>query len=218
MVVLFTTILSRLVYLQIYKHADYKERADISSTRLISEDAPRGKIYDSEGNILATNIQTYNLTYTKPNDENENFYETMSNVFKILSENGEEFQDDLLLKLDSSGKFYFDFKTDDADTKKIVEVRFKRDRGLNEEIEKDEFEGKETDFTDDEIALVDKELLKISPEETFYKLVKIYNLQELVNPVPVQEEGETNKAYNARLEAYNDKMMRCLVRKFLMNF
>lgn len=205
MIVLFTTILSRLVYLQIYKHADYKERADISSTRLISEDAPRGKIYDSEGNILATNIQTYNLTYTKPNDENENFYETMSNVFKILSENGEEFQDDLLLKMDSSGKFYFDFKTDDADTKKIVEVRFKRDRGLNEEIEREEFEEKETDFTDDEIALVDKELLKISPEETFYKLVKIYDLQELVNPVPVQEEGETNKAYNARLEAYNDK-------------
>lgn len=205
MIVLFTTILSRLVYLQVYKHADYKERADISSTRLISEDAPRGKIYDSEGNILATNIQTYNLTYTKPNDENENFYETMSNVFKILSENGEEFQDDLLLKIDSSGKFYFDFKTDDADTKKIVEVRFKRDRGLNEEIEKAEFEGKETDFTDDEIALVDKELLKISSEETFYKLIKIYNLQELVNPVPVQEEGETNKAYNARLKAYNDK-------------
>lgn len=205
MIVLFTTILSRLVYLQVYKHADYKERADISSTRLISEDAPRGKIYDSEGNILATNIQTYNLTYTKPNDENENFYETMSNVFKILSENGEEFQDDLLLKIDSSGKFYFDFKTDDADTKKIVEVRFKRDRGLNEEIEKAEFEGKETDFTDDEIALVDKELLKISSEETFYKLIKIYNLKELVNPVPVQEEGETNKAYNARLKAYNDK-------------
>lgn len=205
MIVLFTTILSRLVYLQVYKHADYKERADISSTRLISEDAPRGKIYDSEGNILATNIQTYNLTYTKPNDENENFYETMSNVFKILSENGEEFQDDLLLKIDSSGKFYFDFKTDDADTKKIVEVRFKRDRGLNEEIEKAEFKEKETDFTDDEIALVDKELLKISSEETFYKLIKIYNLQELVNPVPVQEEGETNKAYNARLKAYNDK-------------
>ncbi|MBS5950105.1 MAG: penicillin-binding protein [Clostridium sp.] len=205
MIVLFTTILSRLVYLQIYKHADYKERADISSTRLISEAAPRGKIYDSEGNILATNIQTYNLTYTKPNDENENFYETMSNVFKILSENGEEFQDDLLLKLDSNGKFYFDFKTDDSDTKKIVEVRFKRDRGLNEEIEKAEFEDKESDFTDYEIALVDKELLKLSPEETFYKLIKIYDLQELVNPVPVQEEGETNKAYEARLEAYNEK-------------
>lgn len=205
MIVLFTTILSRLVYLQVYKHADYKERADISSTRLISEDAPRGKIYDSEGNILATNIQTYNLTYTKPNDENENFYETMSNVFNILSENGEKFQDDLLLKIDSSGKFYFDFKTDDADTKKIVEVRFKRDRGLNEEIEREKFKEKETDFTDDEIALVDKELLKISSEETFYKLIKIYSLHELVNPVPVKEEGETKKAYNARLEAYNDK-------------
>lgn len=136
MLALFTMIMAKLLYIQVYKHEDYKEKADISSTRFISEKAPRGKIYDSEGNVLATNIQTYTLTYTKPNDEKENFYETMDKVFKILSENGEKFQDDLMLKIDSSGKFYFDFKTDDADTKKIVEVRFKRDRGLNEAIEK----------------------------------------------------------------------------------
>ena len=99
MIALFTTFIAKLVYLQIYKHEDYKERADISSTRLISENAPRGKIYDSEGNVLATNIQTYTLTYTKPNDENENFYDTMNKVFDILSENGEKYEDDLMLKI-----------------------------------------------------------------------------------------------------------------------
>ncbi|WP_066895576.1 penicillin-binding transpeptidase domain-containing protein [Clostridium nigeriense] len=205
MIALFTTFIAKLVYLQVYKHEDYKERADISSTRLISENAPRGKIYDNEGNVLATNIQTYTLTYTKPSDENENFYETMDKVFNILSENGEKFEDDLMLKIDSNGKFYFDFKTDDADTKKIVEIRFKRDRGLNEEIEKELFDEEKTEFNDDETNKVNEELLKISAEETFYKLIKTYNLQELVNPVPVQEEGESNKAYNARLEAYNEK-------------
>lgn len=206
MIALFTTFIAKLVYLQIYKHEDYKERADISSTRLISENAPRGKIYDSEGNVLATNIQTYTLTYTKPNDENENFYDTMNKVFDILSENGEKYEDDLMLKINSNGKFYFDFKTDDKDTKKIVEIRFKRDRGLNEEVEKNLFEEeKKSDLTDEEIEKVNNELLKISAEETFYKLVKTYSLQEIINPVPVQEEGESNKAYNARLDAYNEK-------------
>lgn len=206
MLALFTIIMAKLLYIQVYKHEDYKEKADISSTRFISEKAPRGKIYDSEGNVLATNIQTYTLTYTKPNDEKENFYETMDKVFKILSENGEKFQDDLMLKIDSSGKFYFDFKTDDADTKKIVEVRFKRDRGLNEAIEKELYKDKQSDYTDEEIAKVDSELLKISPEETFYRLVKIYDMQELTNPAPVQEDGESDKDYNARVDAYNDKM------------
>ncbi|WP_195262699.1 MULTISPECIES: penicillin-binding transpeptidase domain-containing protein [unclassified Clostridium] len=206
MLALFTVIMSKLIYIQIYKHEDYKEKADISSTRFISEKAPRGKIYDSEGNVLATNIQTYTLTYTKPSDEKENFYETMDKVFKILSENGEKFQDDLMLKIDSSGKFYFDFKTDDAETKKIVEVRFKRDRGLNEAIEKELFEGKESDYTDEEIAKVDSELLKLSAEETFYELVKIYDMQELINPSPIQEDGESDKEYEARVNAYEDKM------------
>lgn len=206
LIVLFTTFIGRLVYLQVYKHSDYKEKADVSSTRLISETAPRGKIYDSEGNILATNIQTYTLTYTKPDDEHENFYETMGKVFDILSENGETFDDDLMLKIDGSGNFYFEFTTDDADTKKIVEARFKRDRGLNEEIEKELFGSEKTDFTDEEISTVNEELLKISAEETFYKLVKAYSLQELINPYPIQEEGEDDKTYKARVDAYNDKM------------
>lgn len=206
LIVLFTTFIGRLVYLQVYKHSDYKEKADVSSTRLISETAPRGKIYDSEGNILATNIQTYTLTYTKPDDEHENFYETMGKVFDILSENGETFEDDLMLKIDSSGNFYFEFTTDDADTKKVVEARFKRDRGLNEEIEKELFGAEKTDFTDEETSTVNEELLKISAEETFYKLVKAYSLQELINPYPIQEEGEDDKTYEARVNAYNDKM------------
>ena len=50
------------------------------------------------------------------------------------------------------------------------------------------------------------ELLKISAEETFYELVKIYGLQEVINKEPVQEEGETDKDYEARLDAYNEKM------------
>lgn len=206
MLIIFTIIMSKLLYLQVYKYDDYKERADISSTRFISEKAPRGKIYDSQGNVLATNIQAHNITYTKPNEEKENFFETMDKVFKILSENGEKFQDDLMLKLDNSGEFYFDFKTDDPETKKIVEIRFKRDRGLNESIERKLYKNKESDFTDDEIDKVNSELLKLSPEETFYELVKLYNMQELTNPPIEKEEGESKQDFKLRSKEYDKKM------------
>ena len=156
MVILFSMITLKLLYIQVYKHEDYEEKADVSSTRFIAEKAPRGKIYDSEGNVLATNIQTYTLTYTKPSEGDSDFYETMDETFKILKENNETVQDDLLLKIDSSGNFYFDFKTDDVETKKTLEVRFKRDRGLNEDIEEKEFKDNKSDLTDEQIEQVNK--------------------------------------------------------------
>lgn len=206
MAILFLAIILKLVYIQVYKHEDYKEQADVSSTRFISEKAPRGKIYDSDGDILATNIQAYSLIYTKPSNESTNFYKTMANVFDILEENGETFEDDLILEVNKNGEFYFEFTTDDEDTKKSVEIRFKRDRGLNEDVEKKLFEDQETDLTDAQIAEVNAELLKISAEDTFYELVELYALQDLILVKPTQEEGETEESYKLRLEEYNNKV------------
>ena len=101
------TIVAKLLYLQVYKYDDYKEKADVSSTKFISEEAPRGNIYDSEGNVIATNKQTYTLTYMETVDSTKAFYKTMDKVFKILEDNGESFQDDLALKVDDNGNIYF---------------------------------------------------------------------------------------------------------------
>ena len=188
MFIIMGIILAKLLYLQVYKHEDYAEKADVGSTRFISEKAPRGKIYDSEGNILATNNQTYVLTYMQTTESNKAFYSTMKKVFQILSDNNEKIQDDLLLKIDSEGKFYFDFESDDADVNKAVEIRFKRDRGLNEAIEKKLFGDQKGDLTDSQIAEVNTELLKITPEQTFYDLVQMYSLYEMLLPEDYTEE------------------------------
>ena len=103
MFIMMGTIVAKLLYLQVYKYDDYKEKADVSSTKFISEEAPRGNIYDSEGNVIATNKQTYTLTYMETVDSTKAFYTTMDKVFKILEDNGESFQDDLALKVDDSG-------------------------------------------------------------------------------------------------------------------
>ena len=248
MLSIFGLIIIRLIYLQIYKYADYKERADVGSTRFISGNAPRGKIYDSEGNILATNNQTYTLTYIKTKEAEENFYETMDNLFTILSDNGEVVQDDLLLKIDANGKFYYDFKTDDSKIRKSVEKRFKRDRGLNDLIQKelfkkqkgdlidalkelfkklkgdlsdepkelfkkqkydltdaqrDLFKNQADDLTDAQIEIIDEVLLKITPEDTFYELVKIYDLYELILDPKLKEEGK-EKEEAAEIEKFEN--------------
>ena len=193
MAIIFGAIISRLIYLQVYKYEDYKERADVSSTRFVAENAPRGKIYDSKGNVLATNKQTYTLTYTETTEATEAFYETMDKVFKILSENGEKFQDDLLLKIDGNGKFYYDFKTDELDSQRAVEKLFKRDRGLNEGVQKELFEDHKGDLTDEQISKIDEELLKMTPEETFYELVKIYDLYELILDPELEGDAKTDE-------------------------
>ena len=80
MFIIMGTIVGKLLYLQVYKYDDYKEKADVSSTKFISEEAPRGNIYDSEGNVIATNKQTYTLTYMETVDSTKAFYKTMTMI------------------------------------------------------------------------------------------------------------------------------------------
>lgn len=216
MLVIFGGIISKLLYLQVYKYDDYKERADVGSTRFVAEKAPRGKIYDSKGNVLATNTQTYTLTYTKTTESEKEFYSTMDKVFKILSENGEKFQDDLLLKVDGSGKFYYDFKTDDPDNRKAVEKLFKTDRGLNEVVQENLYKEHKGDFTDEQISKINEELLKITPEDTFYELVKIYDMYELILDPSLEGEEKSNQI-NKYMDMTGKEVTSLLLEKYSIN-
>jgi penicillin-binding protein 2 len=185
--VVFAIIFGKLIYIQIYKHSDYKERADTTSTKFVPEKAPRGIIYDENGNILATNIQTYTMMYTTTEEANKAFLNTINIVFNILSENGEGFVDDLILKVNEKDEPYFAFKTITKSDQKAEEIRFKRDRGLNEQIEKELYGNKIQDLSDEQISNVNERLLELTPKEVFYSLVKSYDLIRLVDENPSSE-------------------------------
>ncbi|WP_369703024.1 penicillin-binding transpeptidase domain-containing protein [Clostridium moutaii] len=173
MLTIFATIAGRLLFLQVVKGQDYKEQSNNKSIREIPDIAPRGKILDSKGSILATSTQGYMLVYNKTDESDKVFFTTMSKVFKILDQSGESQQDDFELKINP---FRFEFRSDDEATRKALEIKFKRDRGLNDEIEKD-IKSKNKNISDDELkSLVNKKLLTISAEDTFKKLVKQYNI------------------------------------------
>jgi penicillin-binding protein 2 len=179
--IIFASIILRLLYIQVFSYEEYKERADVTSTRFVAEKAPRGKIYDQKGNILATNKQTYTLTYTKTDDADKQLYITMDELFKILDENGENIQDTLPLKIDSNNNIYFEYTNDNTESQNYEELRFKKDRGLNDTLKNVMFKGVE-ELSDLQNTQLDEALLKITPEDSFYALVRAYNLIGLVDP------------------------------------
>ena len=190
MTIIFTIITMKLVYIQLYMHEDYTEKANTTSMRFISEKAPRGEILDQNGNILATNIQTYALTYTTTDEAKKEFYKTMDIVFKILDDNKEKMQDKLKLKLNDKNEWYIDYDNVDKSLIRTEDLRFKKDRGFNEEIEKElgYLNENNTELTEEQSAEVDKELLKITPQEVYYKLVEQYKLIDLIIPSDASED------------------------------
>ncbi|MGL4774725.1 MAG: penicillin-binding transpeptidase domain-containing protein, partial [Clostridium sp.] len=142
---------------------------------------PRGNILDKDGEVLATNQESYIVTYTETKEAKQKFFNSIEELYKILESNGETVLDDMLLKINDNNELYFDYKTSSEENQKAEEIRFKRDRGLNEAIEKTLFKNIDRDLKDDEIKKVNEELLKISPKETFDIMVKDYSMVGLVD-------------------------------------
>lgn len=198
MCIIFSAIISRLIYIQIIQYDYYKEKANNRAIREIPDPAPRGNIIDKNGVVLASNNINFVLVYNETDESKKVFFQTMDKVFDIFKQYGEVKKDDFELKIpdDNDKTFRFEFKTDDVDIRKALEIRFKRDRGLNGEIEKKLFTDKKVKFTKEETDKVNDELLKISPEDTFYKLVKKYKLDSILShPEPSTSDVEAMNQY-----------------------
>lgn len=169
----FGSIVSRLVYLQVVNADQYKQEADNKSTTEIEQAAPRGDIIDANGVKLATSQQSFALTFTETKQSDLYFYQTMDKIFKIIDTNKDSQKDDFELKINP---FSFNFKTTDDNVRKQLELRFKKDRGLDDKVKKELFPKKKDAYTDEDNNKVDEELLKITPEETFNYLIELYDI------------------------------------------
>lgn len=174
MFVTFSIIASRLVTLQVVMADDYTELANKSSVAELQSFAPRGNIIDRNGQVLATDEQSYMLTYTETDSNKYDFIPIMNSVFKIIDDNGEKIKDDFELK---TNPFSFVFKNTDG----TDEIRFKKDRGMDQLIYDKMFKGVKNPPSINNLSVeqqnkINAELLKVTPEETFNYLVKKYDL------------------------------------------
>lgn len=205
MCVIFSLIVLKLLSLQVFNYEDFKERADNRSMRFMSDKAPRGKIYDKNGNVLAANKQTYTLTFTETDESKKNFYSIMDKVFKILSDNGEKIQDNLDLVI-KDGNMAFDFGSDNEENIKAAEIRFKKDRGLDDKIRKTFYPKEQGELTPEQNKKIQDTLLSVTPEQMFEYLIEQYDMKQLLIKGKTfaneDEEKEFRKSFN---QQYKDK-------------
>ncbi len=73
---------ARLVYLQVYRHADLNEQAESNRTAIVPIVPNRGLILDRNGIVLATNYSAYTLEITP--SKVENLEETIAALEKVV--------------------------------------------------------------------------------------------------------------------------------------
>lgn len=178
MCLIFSTIVGKLIYLQVLNVEIYREKANNGRHKVISNTAPRGNIYDADGEILATNKQGFSLIFTETSESKENFFLTIKEVFAVLEENGEILSENFPLKVEP---FRFDFAVREQD-REWIEWRFKCDRGFDDAVRKVKFKGKNmADLNEEELKVIEEELKLIDAEEVFRALIEkhsIYNIMK----------------------------------------
>ena len=186
-VIVFTLLIARLIYLQVFEHQSFEAKADIRSTRFIEQPAPRGKIYSANGDLLATNKEQYTLEFTETQTGMKDFYNTINTVFKLLKQNNEfsKLQDTFQLQIDpKTGKLEFNFPVSESSDPKVydsLKIRFMYNRGLEAPIQNKIAPKNDGTFTPAQTAEVNKILLTYTPQETFDDLVKQYGLYNMLN-------------------------------------
>ncbi len=82
--VLTSALVSRLGFLQIYKHGDYSIQSDSNSIKPVFIAAQRGEVYDRNGLALTDNQEKYQLfLYIESKKKVEDFVDTLSEVLML---------------------------------------------------------------------------------------------------------------------------------------
>lgn len=109
-VVLLLLILAvRLFVLTMVQHDRWIEEASAQTTKTLYTSAPRGNIYDRDGNLLAGNRQVFNVVFNASNLTTQEINESSLTAINKLIENHDEYSDDFPIIIDKSGTFSYTF-------------------------------------------------------------------------------------------------------------
>jgi len=195
MIIAFSVIIGKLFYLQVINGKKYKNMAKANVQRIITVVAPRGLIKDKNGINIANETLSYNLTYTNTNTDKDDpqIFITLQKIFKLLDENKEAQTDSFPLKI---GPYRFEFTSSDPKGIQTLQLRFLKDRGFQESILKAKFRSrKEAELTPSEKIELNNELLKLTPEQVYNKLLKDYGVIKGVKSLHIQETPDIIRRY-----------------------
>lgn len=214
MILIFSILINEMFNLQVIHGDEYYARANVEFIKNIDSAAPRGEITDSNGNVLATSLQSYNLIYVDTTESRKEIYRTIDKVKELLGKSGQTINDDLSLKTDP---FRFEFGSDDSSFIEKSELRFKKDRGINDLIfntvmKEETGKSRISELNEQETDRLDELILEFSPEDTYYYLMEFYNLYEALDLSPEENKVYAKKSgreiHDALLKKYGNETIR----------
>ena len=121
-VLLFSILVGRMFYLQIIKGETYDEKATLQMQKNRTIKSARGKIYDKNGKLLASNEQSYAITIEDSGDlkTNHDKNQMILKCIQLIEKNGDSLDLEFPIEITSKGKFRFTVSSS-------AELRFKRD-------------------------------------------------------------------------------------------
>lgn len=206
MFVLFFIILIRLFNLQVLNFEENLKLSNYYSQRKIPISALRGEILDSDGEILATNIESYVLEYSYVNNS-DSFFSVISEILGILEKHNQELYYNFPIKVNP---FRFEFDGFNESDNINKELEFKKDRGYYDKLKNKNFSSSK-EITDIQKRELEKKLLNISAEEIFYDLVKEYGLYKLLNKQEYSKSDSGKVIYEKLVKKYSPEYIRKFV-------
>lgn len=121
-VILFSILAGRMFYLQIVQGETYDEQATIKNEKVKTLKSSRGKIYDCNGKLLASNEQSYAITIedTGELENNKAMNEMILKCISLIEKHGDKISVDFPIEITKKGRFKFNVD-------KNAQLRFKRE-------------------------------------------------------------------------------------------
>lgn len=108
--VLMAVLAIRLFVVTVLQHDEWTVKASDQNTKSIQTSAPRGNIYDRNGNALALNKQVFTVNFNASSLSTEEINSSSLKLINILIKNGDKYTDNFPIKITDSGKFYYTYK------------------------------------------------------------------------------------------------------------
>lgn len=113
--VLMLVLAIRLFVITVPQREMWKEEASKQSVREVSYSAPRGKILDRNGKVIATNKQVFAVTFNSSGMETEQINDSIYKLVNVLEQNKDELKDNFPILIKSNGEFYYSYDKDTED-------------------------------------------------------------------------------------------------------
>lgn len=146
MVILSIVLIQRLFTLQVVEGKDYLEQFTLRIEKTRTVNGNRGKIYDRNGKLLASNELSYtvtiedNGTYDSAKQKNRMLNEELDTLITMLKQNSDEINNEFYIEIAEDGSYRFTvdgtslqrFRADIYGRKTISDLKYNKRLGYNE--------------------------------------------------------------------------------------